>query len=282
MFALHCTLCIVLRMTNVPDFIIEAGWRYQSGAQLWQNWRPCRVHLVVRDRTKTFGSATGGPASRSGTPGWVVTKYKGSTTKDVAPWRYCYFTPSTSKIPKSRWGNGTTTAPMPKVNPSQQIIRVWPCNIHPGAATTQVYWRSECSTTDGQCKSEHSERLKGYFWGSKRVHGGNCVHEHSLANIIWWKVLDGWRSLETRHWSSGSLAAISRCCCRYAIFVSIARRSISQNWSTNTGSCKSWILFNAPLSHFGYCLRLKIDIVKTENKYNSRMVDRWGTSNCCP
>jgi len=29
---LHHALCIALLMSNVPDFIIEAGWRFQSGA----------------------------------------------------------------------------------------------------------------------------------------------------------------------------------------------------------------------------------------------------------
>jgi len=41
---------------------------------------------------------------------------------------------------------------------------------------------------------------------------------------------------------------ISRCTCRYTICVSIAQWSISQNGSTNMRSCKSWILFDAPLS----------------------------------
>jgi hypothetical protein len=48
--------------------------------------------------------------------------YKGSTSKEMELCRYWFVTPSASNFPKSSWGNGTTTAQMPKVNPSQQII----------------------------------------------------------------------------------------------------------------------------------------------------------------
>jgi len=80
------------------------------------------------------------------------------------------------------------------------------------------------------------------------VHGGNCIDKNSLANIIRWQVLDGWRSLETSDRSPGSSAGITRCTCRYTICMSIARWFIPQNRSANTRSCKSWILFNAFLS----------------------------------
>jgi hypothetical protein len=131
-------LCIVLRMTTVPEFIIEVGWWYRSGVHWWRKWTHRSVHLIVWHWRRRFGSPKGSRLSRPGAPGQVVTNYKGSTAKDTEPCRYCYCLPSASKFPKSTWGNGTTTAQMPKLNPPQQIIRVWPCTIHQGAAATQV------------------------------------------------------------------------------------------------------------------------------------------------
>jgi len=42
----------------------------------------------------------------------------------------------------------------------------------------------ECSTTQGQCRSESSAIPKGYFCGSEKVHGGNRKQEDSLFNFI--------------------------------------------------------------------------------------------------
>jgi len=134
----HHASHIMLWMTNVADFIIEAGWWYWSGDQWWWKWWPCRVHHIVRDRRRQFGSQTGGPAFRPGTPGQVVQSNKGSTANKTEPCQYCYWMPSASKFPKSSWGNGTITAQTLKVNPPQQIIWLWLCTIHPGAAATQV------------------------------------------------------------------------------------------------------------------------------------------------
>ena len=154
-----------------------------------------------------------------------------------------------SKFPKSTCGNGTTTAQRPKFIPPQQIIQVWLCTIRPGTDASQpVEWRPEYSRTQGQKWSERSPTPKEHFRGSEKVHGGNGIHEESLANNIRWQVLDGWRSLETSDWSPGSSAGISRCTCRNTICVSIARWSIAQNRSANTRRCKSSILFIAPLS----------------------------------
>jgi len=233
-----------------------------------------RVHFIVQHWRTRFRSPTGGPASRPGTPGQVMTNYQGSTGRETDPCRDWHCTPSASKLPTSSCGNGTTTAQTPKVNPPQHIIQVWQCTIHPGAAATLVYWRPESSTTQGQCRIERSPTPKGYLAGSKQVHGGNHIHEDSLANIIKRHVLDGWRGVETIHWSSGSSAGISRCFCRYAISVSSARQSISQNRSANTRSWKSCILLNSLLSDLGYWLCPKIYILETEDKYSLRTVGR--------
>jgi len=86
---LHRALCIVVRMNNVPDFNIEAGWRYQSGDQWWQKWRPRRVHLIVRHQRRWVGSPPGSTASRPGEPGQVITNYMGCTAKVTQPRRSC-------------------------------------------------------------------------------------------------------------------------------------------------------------------------------------------------
>jgi len=129
---------------------------------------------------------------------------------------------------------------MPKVNPGQQIIWVWPCTIRPDTAATQVSWWPECSTTQGQCRTECSQTPRGCIRDSDKVNAGHCIHQYSLAIIIWWQIFDSWSSLETSHWSLESLVAISRSSCVYTICVAIAWRSICQNQSTYTRSCKSW------------------------------------------
>jgi len=138
---------------------------------------------------------------------------------------------------------------MPRVNPPQDIIRVWPCTLRLGTgAAQQVEWRAECSPTQGQEWSEHSATPKAFLWGREKVHGSNRIHKESLANIIWWQVLDGWRGLETSYGSPKSSAGISRCSCGYTIGVGIAWCSISHNRSANMRSGECSIQFNAPLS----------------------------------
>ena len=137
------------------------------------------------------------------------------------------------------------------------------------------------STSEGQVRSGRSPTPEGYGSGSREVHWGNRIYEVSLANIILCQVLDGWRSLETCHWCSGSSAGISRCSWRYTIRVSIPQQSISQNRSANTRSCKYWILFNARLSDFGYWLHPKIYIFNTDDNSDGRTVGRSGTSKSC-
>jgi len=150
--------------------------------------------------------------------------------------RYCYFTHFTGISATSGRGHSTTIAQTPKVN-HQHIMRVWHSS-RPGAPTSQGWWRSECSSTKGQWRSQCSLTPKGNFCGSETAHAGNRIHKDSLANHFRWKVLDGWRSLETRDWSTGSSAVISRCSCWYTICVSIAWWSISYNQSANPRSCK--------------------------------------------
>jgi len=134
----------------------------------------------------------------------------------------------------------------------------------------------------GECRSQPSQTPKDYFWGSEKVHGTNCIHEDSLVNIIWRQVLDGWRNFATCHWSLASSAGISWGSCRYTISVSITQWSISHNWSADTRSCKSSVLFNGLLSDLQYWLCPKWFIVENEQKYHLRMVVRWGKLNCCP
>jgi hypothetical protein len=57
-----------------------------------------------------------------GGPGQVIKMFKGSIAKETELCRYCNCMPSPSKILKTTWVNGTTTAQMPKVSPPQQII----------------------------------------------------------------------------------------------------------------------------------------------------------------
>jgi len=157
----------------------------------------------------------------------------------MEPRRYYQCTPSASKFLNLSGGNGTTTDQSPKVIPPEWIIWVWQFAICPAAAATQVYCRPECCTTKVQCRLELSPKSKGYIWGSEKVDGDHCIHKDSMANIIRWEVLYGWRSLDSSHWILGSSAGISRCSCSYTISVSIARMSITQNRSSHTRSFKS-------------------------------------------
>jgi len=83
-----------------------------------------RIHLIVRHRTRLFGSSTGGPSSKLDALRQVITHFPGSAAKETELCQYCHCTPSTSKFPKSICGKGTTTAETPKVIPPPQIIQV--------------------------------------------------------------------------------------------------------------------------------------------------------------
>jgi len=148
---------------------------------------------------------------------------QGSTTKETEPCRYSRCPHSTAKSTIPSHGHTTTIAQTPKVN-HQHITWAWRCTSHPAS---QGLWRPECGSTIGQWRSQRSSTPKGYFWLSKMVHGGNCIHKEFLANHNGWEVLDGWWNLETSHWSPGPSAGIGRCSCRCTICVSIARWSIS-------------------------------------------------------
>jgi len=75
------------------------------------------------------------------------------------------------------------------------------------------------------------------------IHAGNCIHEDCMANHVQREVLDCWQSSETRVWSSGLSARISRCSCWYTICASIAWWCISSNWSANPRSCQCLFCF---------------------------------------
>jgi len=152
----------------------------------------------------------------------------------MGAWRYYYVMPSLSEFPKSSGGNGTSTTQTPKVDPSQQFIRVWLCTIHPGNAAMPVYWRPECFTTPGQSRSERSSTPKGHFGDTKKVHRDNCIHKDHLATITRWEVHPVYNNLKSCHRSSGLSVGISRYFCTYTVCVSIFRRSISRSRSANT------------------------------------------------
>jgi len=111
--------CIILQMTNVPDYNTESGWWYRSGDWWGRKWGHWTVHRIIRYWRRRFGSPTGGPTSRPGAPGHVIMNFKGPTAQATQPCRYCHCMPSASKFPKSSWGHGTTTAQTPKVSPPQ-------------------------------------------------------------------------------------------------------------------------------------------------------------------
>jgi len=188
-----------------------------------------------------------------GVLGQAVKNLKSSNAEVTELCWYCQFMPSTSKFPKFSSCHVTTSAQTQNVNPPQQSIRVWPCNPT-SAPATEAYWRLECSTPQGQWRSERSTKLKSYFWDSVMFHAGNHVHEESLANNIWQEVLDGWWSLQTSRWSSWWSVGHNGFSCMYMICVSIAWSSIAPNISANTRSCKAWILFNNPPSDLQYWL----------------------------
>jgi len=129
--------CIVLRMTNIPNFINESGWRDRSSDRWWRQCGHRRVHVLTQHRRRQFGSSTESPTSRSGTPGEVLTYYKGSTAKETELWRYGHCRVSASEFPQSTCGNGITTAQIRKVIPPQRIILVWPCTIRPDSGASQ-------------------------------------------------------------------------------------------------------------------------------------------------
>jgi len=133
---------------------------------------------------------------------------------------------------------------MPKVNHPHSMW-VW-CCPRPDNPASQGWWRPEWSSTKGQWRLQQSWTPNGYFWGSETILGGNHIHKDSLADHIWWEVLDGWQSLETSHWIPGLSVGICRCSCRYSISVSITWWSIPWNWFANPRSCKWWLCFLLP------------------------------------
>jgi len=190
---------IVLWLTNDPDLIIKAEWQYTAGDQWWRWYRPQSVHSIVQCHYRRFGLPTGRPTSRSEAWGEVVMNEKGSTGKEMEPCQYCYFTRSTFKLLQSGWGNGTNTIQRPKVNRHQQIIRVWEFTIHPSFAATQSLAKTTMFHIPRAVPIRTFPNTKWLLWGSKKVDGGNCIPKDTLANIIRWQALDGWRGLESCH-----------------------------------------------------------------------------------
>jgi len=132
----YLPLWIVLRMTNVTDSTIEAGCWYWVGDWWWQKWGPHSVLPIIGLWSIQLGSPTGVCSSKPGAMGPVMTHYQGSIAKQIQVSRHCHCMLSAYKFPKFCCCNRTTTAQMTNGNPPQQIIRVWPCTIHPGAAAT--------------------------------------------------------------------------------------------------------------------------------------------------
>jgi hypothetical protein len=176
--------------------------------------------------------------------------------------------PVTSILLNSRWGNSTTTAQTPNINPPQWIIQVQSHTIRHGTATMQVSWRTECSTTLGQWNSECFTASTCNYWDCKTVHGCYCIHKASLGNTIWYPVLDGWIFLEMYHWGSESSLGNSSYFCRYSMGVSTAQWSIPQKRSANLTSHESWILFNASLSDSRYWQHCTTYLPNTPRKYH--------------
>jgi len=147
----------------------------------------------------------------------------GSTAKGTELCRYYPCPRFTSNSTTSTRGHSTTITQTAIVS-HQHITPVCCCT---GPHASQCWWRPQCSSTKDRWRSQRSLTPRGYFWGSETVHGGKCIHTDSWANHFRWKVLNGWRSLKTSHWSPGSFTGITRCSCKYSISESIAWWSIS-------------------------------------------------------
>jgi hypothetical protein len=122
---------------------------------------------------------------------------------------------STSKSLTSGWFHSSTIAQTRKVS-HQHITRVWCCT---GPPAVNGQWRPQCFSTKLRWGSPSSSTLTGYFWDSETVHGGNHIHKDWLANHFQSEVQDGWRNLDSNHWSPGSTVGISQCSWRYSLCV---------------------------------------------------------------
>jgi len=201
---------IVLQMTIIPDISNVGGLRYWSRDRLWPDCGDQTVRPVIRHHNWECWSPIALTSCRLRAPGPLITTYNVSTSRETAPCWYRDGITFASKFPKSSWGNGTIIAQTPKVNSDQEIVWLPPFTIGLGTTTTQVLWSPECSTTQVQwspeCTAtqgrwwlECSPTAKGYCWCHNKVHGGNFIHEDSLAYIFWWQVVNGCWSLETSH-----------------------------------------------------------------------------------
>ena len=169
--------------------------------RIWRTLASPPNHLISK---KWFGLPSSGRTSMPGIPGQVIIHFTGFIPKQTKVWWYCDCMPSPSIFLDSTWVTGNTTAEIRNVSRPEHIIWVWLWTIRPGAAATQGRWRIVCSPTPNRC-----------LWGQWNIPGGNCTDEDSLANIIRWQVLDGWRGLEMNHCRLGSSLAIRWSFCRY-------------------------------------------------------------------
>jgi len=128
-------------------------------------------------------------------------------------------------FPNLRHPAGAIAAPLLKCQKSTIIISlVWCCT---GTPVSEGWWRPQCSSMNGQWRSQRSSTPLGYFWGSETVHWGNRIRRDSLRNHVQWEVLDGWQSLANYHWSPGTSVGLGRCSCRYTTCVTVAPWCIS-------------------------------------------------------
>ena len=105
---------------------------------------------------KTFGSPAELPTPIQDTPEQVIVDNNGSPAEEQGAYRYCYCVRSAFHLSNTPWNNRTTIAQVPRFNPFQSLVQVYPCTIRPGTASSRVLCRPECSTTQGQCGSECS------------------------------------------------------------------------------------------------------------------------------
>jgi len=147
------------------------------------------------------------------------------------------------------------------------VIWVWlhhppQCCHYPGLVETRVLHNRR------PVEIRMLPNTNGNFWDSEKIHGGNCIHNDSLANIIRSHGLNDWRCLDGSYWISVLSAGICMCSCSYTIWMSVAWWSTSPNQSVNIRSWKFCILFNASLSDRRYWLRPTISLVEYEDKYH--------------
>jgi len=149
---------LILRMSNSPDVMYAARWRYGSGDWGWRMWGHLIAQIVIQHwRVYSEWASTGCCTSWQGMPGRSFANYNHSTAEESLLCRRRHCTPYTSTVLKFSSGSATDNIQMQIVNPPQQTMPVWLCNC-PGAPTTQVYWRSECSTNKGQWRLEYSNQ----------------------------------------------------------------------------------------------------------------------------